>query len=758
MTITTTVTVSNTERNMFLRGSNKVLGSIITAKGNSKKVSSTNKGMYLIAKETELITNLISENTANRKPAWQIALKEHTVCSAIYFMVAKVTLDSKDIKWKRAHMVTGIAKELFKGNNSYALGLVEFIINNSDLFTRNAITKDDKEVVTYGINPAISEDIINEVNRKAAHEFYPLPMTEKPINWFISDIGKVSGGYKTKQYPLVRSVADIDFITPDLLSAVNTMQSTAYRINIVAMEAIKNDLKAPKRTDFCTIVFPTANPYTTARDIKRALRKHLSTPLKDTKKSTLDKFSQTTINIKSWKYTRAQQKVIDICFQENKDFNSALGKYRATKLALDIAEQYKNEPEIYFPCNFDYRGRMYPLANFLHPQGDDKVKAMLEFAEGVTLTKSGAEYAYFTLAGLFGEDKKSFKERVEIGKTVLHGSWQDADEDTKYQFLALQTQLLKWEQDNSVRIYTPAHLDGSCNGSQHAAMLTGCEKTAYATNVLPNLEGSRNDAYIEVADKAKDLVKINTTKYKSYITKCLKENGRIYAKRPTMISIYGGKIRSFAVYTFDNMRKLNPDKKMCTTDCAMEFAKILKQSLESTLIGGKKFETWIQKVADCITCNNIGVHWITPDGFSVVVDKMSKLITRYTAKIGKKQYVLKLNEPTVDIDANKVKNCISPNVVHSLDATHLRMTMLACKARGVEQFNFIHDSFGCNMNDAHILLQETKQQWINLYGDFEVCNRLRDQFQEQSLKDLPEVPFLGGFDVDNVLDSEYFFS
>lgn len=105
---------------------------------------------------------------------------------------------------------------------------------------------------------------------------------------------------------------------------------------------------------------------------------------------------------------------------------------------------------------------MYPVSTFLSPQGDDKVKSMLEFKNGIKLTESGIKYVYYTLAGLWGADKESFENRVEIGKTVIYNNYKDADEP--YQFLALQNQLLKWEEDHDTLIYTPCHLDGSCNG------------------------------------------------------------------------------------------------------------------------------------------------------------------------------------------------------------------------------------------------------------------------------------------------------
>jgi DNA-directed RNA polymerase len=52
---------------------------------------------------------------------------------------------------------------------------------------------------------------------------------------------------------------------------------------------------------------------------------------------------------------------------------------------LQVAEEYVDAPELYYPHTLDFRGRAYPLHPSLHHLGDDSCRGLLLFAEGVPL-------------------------------------------------------------------------------------------------------------------------------------------------------------------------------------------------------------------------------------------------------------------------------------------------------------------------------------------------------------------------------------
>jgi DNA-directed RNA polymerase len=80
---------------------------------------------------------------------------------------------------------------------------------------------------------------------------------------------------------------------------------------------------------------------------------------------------------------------------------------------LWIAEKFLKDEEIYFVWTLDWRGRMYPVSTFIHPQADDTGKALLEFAKGKPLGERGAWWLAVHLANEYGYDKCSFDDRVK---------------------------------------------------------------------------------------------------------------------------------------------------------------------------------------------------------------------------------------------------------------------------------------------------------------------------------------------------------
>lgn len=750
----TTNNYSNEEL-MYKRGAEKIYKSNTTAAGNEKKLLDTGAGSKLIATDLAKILAVKEAYKANFKPAWYSLGTAENISTVLMLICHSAYMSNTDIKWKRHSLVKRINEVIPDANTiSKALALIEWVVDSSELVERETITKDSKTIVNYILNSSLGDDLLRSVAYMAGRAFYPLPMTTAPVNWTSTETG-FKGGYSTKQYPIIRGVKDVEWLKeqPNLIKAVNTMQQTAYRVNKVALEAIKADLKEPVKSDIITQEYPTIDPEATTKEVNELNAEILKKPTKT--KAAKTKQAAQIEALESRKYTEKQLVDINEYYRQKAKYLELLGQYRADLMALDIAEAYQNEKAIYFPCNFDYRGRMYPISVYLQPQGNEKVKALLEFAEGIQLTESGADFAYYTLAGLYGEDKRSFSERIEIGKTVIYSDWKDADEP--YQFLALQEQLLRWEKDPTTLIHTPAHLDGSCNGSQNIAALTGCKKTAEATNVLPMADGSRRDVYIEVANEALKLaLKENTEVYK-YIAECLTKAGRKFAKKPVMISVYGGTSYGFADDVFNNMKDIN-NNELATKSTAFVFAKLLSTALDNALQGGKVFENWIQTAGDNITATGSGVNWVTSDGFRVDMNKKVRKTKRFETLISGVKYKIQMNIDTDIIDSRKIKQAISPNYVHSCDATHLRTTMLNCVDKGINQFNFIHDSFGCNFNDAHILLEETKKAWVSIYDGFSVGKDLREQLQKQTLKLIPEFPYLGGYDVQSVTSSQYFFA
>jgi DNA-directed RNA polymerase len=90
----------------------------------------------------------------------------------------------------------------------------------------------------------------------------------------------------------------------------------------------------------------------------------------------------------------------------------------------------------------------------------------------------------------------------------------------------------------------------------------------------------------------------------------------------------------------------------------------------------------------------------------------------------------------------------SPNIIHSLDAAHLAMSV--CKAPF--PITTIHDSFGCLLADMPVLFKLLRETFVELYKTDPLSSIIADIGG-----DIGQVKF-GNLDLTLILDSEYCFS
>lgn len=192
--------------------------------------------------------------------------------------------------------------------------------------------------------------------------------------------------------------------------------------------------------------------------------------------------------------------------------NQAIASKRcALLLKLREARKYAKYDGVWMPWTLDFRGRMYAIPT-LSPQGTDYTKALLKFADGKPLGKSGAKWLAINIANLFGFDKSDFETR-ELW-THLHSSelvkcandpyenrlWSEADKP----FLFLQA-CREWRgylaEGEDFVSHIPIALDGSCSGLQNFGMALKCEDTGREVNLVPGDQPA--DIYQAVIDKVK---------------------------------------------------------------------------------------------------------------------------------------------------------------------------------------------------------------------------------------------------------------
>lgn len=96
------------------------------------------------------------------------------------------------------------------------------------------------------------------------------------------------------------------------------------------------------------------------------------------------------------------------------------------------------------------------------------------------------------------------------------------------------------------------------------------------------------------------------------------------------------------------------------------------------------------------------------------------------------------------INMDKSKSGASPNIIHAMDSTHLMMTTLRCKDKGVDDLMVVHDSFSSTVGNCHNMRESIKEAFIELYTDYclytDLLEQAKARHSDPESVDWPEIP------------------
>lgn len=809
---TKTIIKSENERIMRKRGEDKVWNTIMSKNGNGKSISSTQDGQVILFKESERVlpdvSRWVNEGCSKlvRKEMKEYFYDDDVILVKTletYFILAGEIYFSNSInkdldKSNRHKQVNSIRRIVF--NNELSLRsvfmFVSMAIHYSEFFFSDRTSSTDEKAgarsrVDYSCR--LSEDIIKKVSEKSFNSFYSMPMTEPPKDWSF-DGEEITGGYIDHQHPMVRSgEGDIDYnkLGRKIFDSVNYIQSTAWVINEPVLRALERDIKKPIKGDYVKVLFPSSDGVSFEKIEKR-----------DGGNSAEE---ERVLSRRREYYAQ-----VELYNAEVNDYDSAVGKYRAIMLGISIANEYIGKT-IWFPHNYDFRGRVYPITIGLSPQGSDEIKSLLLYKDTLTMNEKGVDWNWAYLASVYGEDKLQFPKRVEFGKSILYEDYRNADEP--YQFLSQQLELQKWVEDmDGYQINTRIHLDACNSGSQFTSAMTRDLQGCINTNVVPTYsdDGTQNrqDAYLIVRDNAlavnsermavveMDLARLEHVSEKGSLDEQTKtgeeleelrrmlrfykfsealfnDKGRKCCKTIVMVSVYGGSAQGAAAISFGNFREFNVDREWINKKDAYRFADTILESIKNTLIGGKRFEKYIQLMCKVIAKQGTIIEWTTGDGFYVALKKYMTSNKDISCRLpnGRRKTTISYVVFKDTLAVAKMANSISPNVVHSIDAELLRRVAIKMRDFGISNCDMIHDSFGCHPNYVDDMLLFTKQAFMEIMKSDPLRvldNELRaliDMKDEDAVEQLGQIvyPEVGTLDIDNggmdsLIDSDWFFS
>ncbi|MBW2603491.1 MAG: hypothetical protein JRE28_04115, partial [Deltaproteobacteria bacterium] len=302
---------------------------------------------------------------------------------------------------------------------------------------------------------------------------------------------------------------------------------------------------------------------------------------------------------------------------------------------LKIADKFKDEPEIYFAWNCDYRGRVYCYQPFINPQVDDSGKALIEFANGKALGQNGYKHLCIHGANVFGYDKASLDERVawveqhrleiqDSANNPLDGNrfWESADKP--YNFLAFCFEyadyiklLLEGKNPNSFISHLPVQQDGTCSGLQHYSALLRDNIGGKVVNLIPSDE--KADVYGKVAKVVNRKLKKDAEKggeAEKYAKAWLSVGvDRKICKRNTMTFCYGSTRRGFTQQLIDLIAKEGIKLPVKDSFKACQYLGGVNWSaIGETLVKSVEGMEFLQKIAFFMAKNQLDIQWTTPIG------------------------------------------------------------------------------------------------------------------------------------------------
>jgi|GEM_PF-1894922 len=272
---------------------------------------------------------------------------------------------------------------------------------------------------------------------------------------------------------------------------------------------------------------------------------------------------------------------------------------------------------------------------------------------------------------------------------------------------------------------------------------------------------------------------------------------RSFVKKPVMTESYGsgtkGKANSIAE-TLEKKGLLHQLDWKERKEVSEELARLVEESLDEISPSASTYNDWIKKfvtakvpfregeeaICDqkthCVKqqsspskdekdkgydrrCEIACVpQWTTPLGLKVIQSewktKEYKLSVARDKKVTVRVY-------TDEIDFKEHKQGLPPNYIHSLDATHLVMTINRLEEDGIVHIATAHDSFAVHAVDVSKLSKILRETFVALHRR-PLLENVRGEFSQKFGYDrFDQVPYIGdpdAFPFDEILKSEYIFA
>lgn len=432
--------------------------------------------------------------------------------------------------------------------------------------------------------------------------------------------------------------------------------------------------------------------------------------------------------------------------------NRALRCERRTfALKVDCANDYAEHEKVYFPHQFDFRGRMYAIPTNLNHYGDDFCRGVLEAGEGYE--PDMGELA-IEVANHWGVDKESFSDRVKwtsdnlamiesvASDPVGDTSWFAADKP--WQFLAACMAITgKTDPRHAI-----VRRDGSCNGLQHYVALGRDEKAAEIVNLVDT--DVPRSVYTAVAVATMELLAKSDHPFAARV---MGMADRKMCKPGVMTHYYGVTPVKAAQQVRQEMIARGFDSKdKDIYKIALFLSGTIKQAIGNVCERADQIMEWLRNSATSLSRQGVLFSLAGPTGFPMVqrYRDPKKVVVSTIAQ----QVILYDEETELPPLRGKQKNGSSPNTIHMLDAAHMVMTLERMAAERA-WFVSVHDSYWSHSGRAALMGRHIRESFVEMHSAY-TLDTIYEQLAKLGRVDQP--PSRGTFDLSRVVDAKYFFA
>lgn len=576
---------------------------------------------------------------------------------------------------------------------------------------------------------------------------FALPMVIKPRDW----VSPLSGGYLTDipNYSLLKDNSEMvaqhcDGSEP-FIKAANHQQSVAWQVNRWVLEQLEH---AWEKNISVGKLMPREGwqppPYP----------KHLPEGHPD---------------ITQWRFNARQ---IHEKNDRTKNKRIALAKQ------LWLARRFVDEQQLHFPMQLDFRGRYYYKPPFLNPQTNDVGRSLLQFANGQPISNDReAEWLWVHGANLYGYSKLSWRARLDWAhqnKEAICRSgmepWQFtefwAEADDPWQFLAFCRAAYQYvNQRSNFRCQLPVVLDCTCSGIQHYSALLRSEQMAELVNLMPS--DHPQDIYARVLNAVLERLRADRDNPSARSWLELQPD-RSLTKAVVMTMPYSATrqavFKHCQVWSFERTLQLYGTDGWHFKDgaiAAMHYmATILSEETANMIGPAKAAMQWFKRIGILAGESNTPMQWASPSGLTIrqQYPNMRRVMIRlHHLSPVRSRFALNLEDE--GLNPKRMGSGLSPNIIHSLDASHMALTTVDAFSKGVVNLGGIHDCFATTPAEMSRVRDSVRNTFSAMYSHdwyTTITSELLAQLPSELQSKVPLPPSLGGLDIDLVRNATYF--